>query len=120
MSGEDPLAEGLRAFEAGSYYEAHEAWEEVWRQMEQGPDREALQGLIQAAAALYHLERDNLVGARKVGARALERLRRAPSPWCGLRLRALGHVLERALDAGEAPASVAGLLGGGGPGRDGP
>jgi predicted metal-dependent hydrolase len=116
MAESNPLAHGLEAFERADFFAAHEAWEEVWRQMEPGLDREALQGLIQAAVALHHLAGGNETGARSVGARALARLRAAPSPWCGLRLRALCHVLEAALDSGGAPPSVAGLLGGGTPG----
>ncbi|MEZ4265402.1 MAG: DUF309 domain-containing protein [Myxococcota bacterium] len=116
MSESNPLAAGLEAFERGDFHGAHEAWEEIWRQMEAGPDREALQGLIQAAVSLHHLGQGNRVGAQSVGARALARLSAAPSPWCGLRLRALSHVLQRALESGEAPQSLAGLLGGGTPG----
>lgn len=116
MADANPLGEGLEAFERADFFAAHEAWEEVWRAMEPGLDREALQGLIQAAVALHHLAGGNVSGARSVGARALTRLRAAPSPWCGLRLRALSHVLQPALDAGEAPPSLEGLLGGGTPG----
>jgi predicted metal-dependent hydrolase len=50
-------------FNAGRYFEAHEAWEDLWR-ITDGPLRTFYQGLIQAAVGLYHLERGNLVGAR--------------------------------------------------------
>jgi predicted metal-dependent hydrolase len=116
MAEANPLAVGLAAFEARDFHAAHEAWEEVWRQMEAGHDRDALQGLIQAAVALHHLAQGNPVGARSVGDRAIARLTAAPSPWCGLRLRALGHALRSALDTGEVPQSLTGLLGGGTPG----
>ncbi len=69
MAGANPLGAGLEAFERADFFAAHEAWEEVWRQMDPGLDREALQGLIQAAVALHHLAGGNEAGARSVGAR---------------------------------------------------
>jgi hypothetical protein len=59
------LAEGLRLFNAGEYFAAHDAWEELWTGY-RGPWRNLLKGLIQVAVALYHFERGNLVGARKL------------------------------------------------------
>jgi hypothetical protein len=59
------LAEGIRLFNAGEYFAAHDAWEELWTGY-RGPWRNLLKGLIQVAVALYHFERGNLVGARKL------------------------------------------------------
>jgi len=49
-------------FNDGRYFEAHEAWEDLWR-VTPSPLRTFYQGLIQAAVGLYHLERGNRVGA---------------------------------------------------------
>jgi uncharacterized protein len=46
---------GARAFDAGAFWEAHEAWEEHWREDKDPTTRGALQGLIQIAAALHKL-----------------------------------------------------------------
>lgn len=46
------LADGVRLFRSGRFFEAHEAWEEAWR-LEQGETRALLQGLIQVAAGLH-------------------------------------------------------------------
>jgi predicted metal-dependent hydrolase len=46
---------GARAFDAGAFWEAHEAWEERWREDQDPTARRALQGLIQIAAALHKL-----------------------------------------------------------------
>ena len=54
---------GLTFFNDGRYFEAHEAWEDLWRETPP-PLRRFYQGLIQAAVGLYHLERGNRVGAR--------------------------------------------------------
>jgi len=49
-------------FNAGEYWEAHEALEEVWRET---GDR-FLRGLIVFAAAFVHVQRNNPSGCRKV------------------------------------------------------
>jgi len=45
--------EGVDLFNQGSFWEAHEAWEDVWKEKED-PQKKLLQGLIQVAAG-YHL-----------------------------------------------------------------
>jgi predicted metal-dependent hydrolase len=52
---DDPLAQGARLFDAGEYFEAHEAWEGHWRLATDEADRRLLQGLIQVAAAFHKL-----------------------------------------------------------------
>ncbi|MGD0678848.1 MAG: DUF309 domain-containing protein [Polyangiaceae bacterium] len=46
---------GARMFDAGAFWDAHEAWEEHWRSAADPTARGALQGLIQIAAALHKL-----------------------------------------------------------------
>jgi len=53
------------------FFEAHEVLEGLWMRTR---DRRQ-QGLIQIAAALYHVQRGNLKGARTMFDRALPRLR---------------------------------------------
>ena len=52
---DDPFARGRRLFDAGEFFEAHEAWEERWRVATDRAERELLQGLIQVAAAFHKL-----------------------------------------------------------------
>jgi predicted metal-dependent hydrolase len=52
---EDPFARGARLFDAAEYFEAHEAWEELWREATDESERRFLQGLIQVAAAFHKL-----------------------------------------------------------------
>jgi hypothetical protein len=50
--------EGVRLFDEGRYWDAHEAWEEIWREQPKGSDaRRFYQGLILLAAAFLHRER---------------------------------------------------------------
>lgn len=46
------LAEGIRRFDAGDFFDAHEVWEDAWR-AERDPVRELLHGLIQIAAGFH-------------------------------------------------------------------
>jgi uncharacterized protein len=61
-------------FNAGAYWEAHEALETVWRSIIDDEAAPVWQGLIQAAAALLHSQRGNRHGVTVVGAAALEKL----------------------------------------------
>ena len=56
---------GAELFNRGAYFDAHEVWEDVWRDGAPA-DRRFYQALIQAAVALYHFERGNLTGAARL------------------------------------------------------
>ena len=57
------LRKGIELFDAGLYWEAHEAWEEAWTPDRHGPDRGFWKGLIQVAAGSLHYTRHNRRGA---------------------------------------------------------
>jgi len=63
MPNQNLFESGLLFFNSGSYYQAHEIWEDLWRETP-GPVRVFYQGLIQAAVGLHHLQRGNELGAR--------------------------------------------------------
>jgi hypothetical protein len=65
---------GVALYNAGRFWQAHEALEVVWRQAVP-PDRSLWQGLIQAAAAMLHRERGNHHGLQTQGRAAIARLR---------------------------------------------
>ena|ERR1700744_3627960 len=79
------LAEGLRLYEAGKFFAAHEAWESVWLQARE-PEKTFLQGLIQVTAAFHHLERGNRLGTTRLLRAALRRLERYPEHFGGISL----------------------------------
>jgi uncharacterized protein len=62
-------AEGLRLFNAGEYFEAHEALEDAWN-AEPGKVRELYRGILQIAVVYLHITRRNYNGAIKVYARS--------------------------------------------------
>ena len=56
---------GIELFNACEFFEAHEAWEELWQDY-QGPSRKFYQGLIQVAVCLHHFGNGNIRGAKKL------------------------------------------------------
>ena len=50
--------EGIQLFNEHEYFDAHEAWEDVWH-MAYGIKHDFYQGLIQCAVALEHYRRSN-------------------------------------------------------------
>jgi hypothetical protein len=83
------FAEGMRLHNTGQHYEAHEAWEELWRDEENDELRLFLQGLIQVTSAFHKLffQREP-VGAGRLLARGLEKLGPYPDDYAGVTLGA--------------------------------
>ena len=67
-------AEGIRLFNDGYYFEAHDLFEEVWIERT-GREKTFYQGLIQIAAGFYKVAMQNQGGARSLVAKGLEKLR---------------------------------------------
>ena len=62
-------AQGLRLFNAGQYFEAHEALEEAWND-ESTKVRDLYRGILQIAVVYLHVTRGNYNGAVKVYGRS--------------------------------------------------
>jgi hypothetical protein len=104
----DLLEQGLILFNKGQFYEAHEVWEDLWRETDRGPLRTCYQGLIQAAVGLHHLGRRNTVGARSQLGKSIRNLQSGAGKTTGLDIemliRQLSQLLEDMPDsAGHAP-----------------
>ncbi len=99
---------GIRHFNAREFYDAHEVWEDVWRESH-GIEKRFLQGLIQVAVALHHHSTGNVVGACSLMARARRNLEACPGEFGGIRLAellaALGEWRE-AVVRGESEARI--------------
>ena len=95
---------GVALFNAGDFFAAHEALEDIWRPAE-GTERRFLQGLIQIAVALHHFNSGNRVGAQSLLARGAAKLDELPDEYFGVRV----DTLRRDADAwrrhlsGQAP-----------------
>jgi len=93
-----PLADGLRLYDAGEHFTAHEAWESVWLEARE-PDKTFLQGLIQVTAAFHHLQRNNSLGAGRLLQAALRRLEPYPPVFGGISVTALCDDIREAIQA---------------------
>jgi len=96
---------GIDLFNTRYFWEAHEAWERVWRELPEGSrGRDVVKGLIQVSAALFKLHLGNEGGARRLAARGLERIETAArhhGEWRALELGPVANaVRERLVRAG--------------------
>lgn len=85
----DPrLDEGIRLFNDGHHWHAHEAWEPLWMGLE-GDDKLFLQGLIMAAAMLHQYGRRLPAGVRSHWQNVRERIPAGLATKWGIELSAL-------------------------------
>jgi hypothetical protein len=84
------LAQGIREFNAGLFFQSHETLEELWM-VSPWPARDFLQAIIQVAAAFVHLKRNQYPGTHRLLAEAVLKLERF-TPRC------LGVDVGRLLD----------------------
>jgi hypothetical protein len=78
----DGYHRGIRLFNAREFYDAHEVWEDVWRESE-GMEKRFLQGLIQAAVAFHHHSTGNVDGTCSLLERACKNLAACPEEFGG-------------------------------------
>ena len=91
--------EGIRLFNAGEFWHAHEQWEACWL-IAREPEITFYQGIIQAAAALVHWQRGNPRGLRRNWEKGRPKLVALPPVMLGLDLRALIANMDRFVIAG--------------------
>ena len=89
----DFFDEGIALFNAGKFFECHEAWEEIWKRS-RGDEKLFYQGIIQAAVAILHAQRGNLIGAASLYAKASAKLDHLPSEHMGIALGELRMALK--------------------------
>lgn len=103
--------EGIALFNQHAFFEAHEIWEELWKDAE-GDTKRFYQGLIQCAVSLEHMRRGNTAGARIVFGRCQKRFAAFPQVYLGVDIAALMEATARALapaldpDGATAPAEA--------------
>ncbi len=81
-------AEGLRLFNAGHYFEAHEALEDAWN-AERGRVRDLYRGILQIAVVYLHITRGNYAGAVKVYGRSQRWMKDWPDVCRGIQVQEL-------------------------------
>lgn len=94
MIDRNKFDQGVAFFNAADFFAAHEALEDVWREMH-GADRRVMQGLIQLAVAFHHHSTGNVAGMRSLLARAAAKLADAPDDFLGIAVPPLRQAVGR-------------------------
>ncbi len=89
------LERGVKLFNGGRFFEAHEAWEDAWRAETDTTTRSFLQGLIQVAAGFVKWQRGQPRGMAALLERGADKLRRGPPGAFGLNLDELLESVDR-------------------------
>lgn len=100
LSHDATFLRGVELYAGGRFWDAHEAWERLWRDARDDRLRRLLQGLIQVAAALYKLvERREVDACLRLLARGAAKLEGLPDRVGGVDVRALREGVRRCADA---------------------
>ena len=87
---DDGIHNGVTYFNSERFWESHEAFEGVWLGCaHQSIERDMVQGIILAAAALVHYQKDENDIAISIFNRAAQKLSLAPSQYYGLDINAI-------------------------------
>ena len=105
---EEALKRGIDHFNAGRYFQAHEAWEEGWHPSP-GPERDFWQGLTQLAVGLTHRQRGNAHGATTLLRRGAKKLRNYGDEFMGVSVAPLVTFADEAAARIEAEGTDAPL-----------
>jgi predicted metal-dependent hydrolase len=86
----------IQKFNEGEYYECHDLLEELWME---DKSNKFLQGMLQLAVGLYHLECGNIKGARGMFGNARKYLSRYRPVYWDLDVNRVLEYLKTCLDA---------------------
>ena len=89
--------EGILLFNAGIYFEAHEALENAWN-AEEGDTKNLYRGVLQIAVTYLHITRRNYNGAIKVHGRSKKWLDNLPDICKGIHVRQLQRDAQIAIE----------------------
>jgi predicted metal-dependent hydrolase len=97
---------GIRLFNEGEFFEAHEVWEDIWHEA-YGIKYEFYQGMIQCAVALEHYRRSNPRGVVSLYDSYRRHFKDVPDTFMGLDLKsflaAMREALRPVIDADPLP-----------------
>ena len=92
---DDSLRAGIAVHNAGFYHAAHDAWEDRWLDLDEGDEKDVLQGLIQFTAAVHHATNRNWEGATGLAGSAQGYLADLPADYEGVNVGAVRDWLAR-------------------------
>ena len=74
QSFKESLQEAIDLFNNQKWYEAHDAFEDIWNDLV-GDERQIVQGILQVSVSQFHLNKGNLNGAMILLGEGLGRIR---------------------------------------------
>ena len=95
-SFEDSLFDALNLFNKQKWYEAHDAFEDIWNTLD-GDERQIIQGILQVSVSQFHLSKGNLNGATILLGEGLGRIKNRTNIDIGIDLESFCICLEELL-----------------------
>tara|TARA_B100001029_G_C14602250_1_gene204583 strand:- start:59 stop:430 length:372 start_codon:yes stop_codon:yes gene_type:complete len=93
---EDTFYNALNLFNDQKWYEAHDAFEDIWNTLD-GDERQIIQGILQVAVSQFHLSKGNLNGATILLGEGLGRIKTRTNINLGIDLVSFCRCLEQLL-----------------------
>jgi len=93
----ESLKEAIDLFNKQKWYEAHDAFEDLWNDLV-GDERQIVQGILQVSVSQFHLNKGNLNGAMILLGEGLGRIKNRESEDLEIDLRLLCNKLESLLN----------------------
>ena len=93
---QDSLAFALGLFNNHKWYEAHDAFEDIWNTVD-GDERQIIQGILQVSVSQFHLSKGNLNGATILLGEGLGRIKNRTNINLGIDLDSFCICLEHLL-----------------------
>ena len=91
------LDDALDLFNNQKWYEAHDAFEDIWNDLV-GDERQIVQGILQVSVSQFHLNKGNLNGAMILLGEGLGRIKNRESEDLEIDLKLLCNRLESLLN----------------------
>ena len=95
-SFQDTFFDALNLFNNQKWYEAHDAFEEIWNNLD-GDERQIIQGILQVSVSQFHLSKGNHNGATILLGEGLGRIKNRTSIDLGIDLESFCKCLEELL-----------------------
>ena len=95
-SFEDNFVYALNLFNNQQWYEAHDAFEDIWNTLD-GDERQIIQGILQVSVSQFHLSKGNLNGATILLGEGLGRIKSRTDIDLGIDLESFCKCLEQLL-----------------------
>ena len=95
-SFEDIFLDAVNLFNKQKWYEAHDAFEDIWNTLD-GDERQIIQGILQVSVSQFHLSKGNRNGATILLGEGLGRIKNRTNINLGIDLKSFCKCLEELL-----------------------